>query len=192
MSTVDPDGVSLTLQLTATILRITSVCILPGAAIFFEFKHYKPKKKFTSTKCFAFMEMDEIKPGPIVVELWVDGLVFGFRFSSFQIICRGLIQHLSAWTPGTRSPQTSRGRNCNCWQRSSCTSTSIRRYTRTAKSTPPRTLETLSLPSSSTQQRSRPLSAGECRRRIQPSYSPVPAIVGLPQLPEAGALNALR
>lgn len=42
-----------------------------GAAIFFEFKHYKPKKKFTSTKCFAFMEMDEIKPGPIVIELWV-------------------------------------------------------------------------------------------------------------------------
>lgn len=40
-----------------------------GAAIFFEFKHYKPKKKFTSTKCFAFMEMDEIKPGPIVIEL---------------------------------------------------------------------------------------------------------------------------
>uniref|UniRef100_A0A8C6AE07 Axin interactor, dorsalization-associated protein n=1 Tax=Marmota marmota marmota TaxID=9994 RepID=A0A8C6AE07_MARMA len=36
-----------------------------GAAIFFEFKHYKPKKSFISTKCFAFMEMDEIKPGPI-------------------------------------------------------------------------------------------------------------------------------
>uniref|UniRef100_A0A3B5KRW0 C2 Aida-type domain-containing protein n=1 Tax=Xiphophorus couchianus TaxID=32473 RepID=A0A3B5KRW0_9TELE len=41
---------------------------LPKAAIFFEFKHYKPKKRFTSTKCFAFMEMDEIKPGPIVIE----------------------------------------------------------------------------------------------------------------------------
>ncbi|KAM9495866.1 axin interactor, dorsalization-associated protein [Clarias gariepinus] len=41
-----------------------------GAAIFFEFKHYKPKKKFTSTKCFAFMEMDEIKPGPILIELY--------------------------------------------------------------------------------------------------------------------------
>ncbi|XP_016399339.1 axin interactor, dorsalization-associated protein-like isoform X1 [Sinocyclocheilus rhinocerous] len=40
-----------------------------GAAIFFEFKHYKPKKRLTSTKCFAFMEMDEIKPGPIVIEL---------------------------------------------------------------------------------------------------------------------------
>ena len=25
-----------------------------GAAIFFEFKHYKPKKRFTSTKCFCF------------------------------------------------------------------------------------------------------------------------------------------
>lgn len=41
-----------------------------GAAIFFELKHYKPKKNFTSTKCFAFMEMDEIKPGPIVIELY--------------------------------------------------------------------------------------------------------------------------
>ncbi|XP_043913806.1 axin interactor, dorsalization-associated protein isoform X1 [Protopterus annectens] len=41
-----------------------------GAAIFFEFKHYKPKKRFTSTKCFAFMEMDEIKPGPVVIELY--------------------------------------------------------------------------------------------------------------------------
>ncbi|XP_055797326.1 axin interactor, dorsalization-associated protein-like [Salvelinus fontinalis] len=41
-----------------------------GAAIFSEFKHYKPKKGFTSTKCFAFMEMDEIKPGPIVIELY--------------------------------------------------------------------------------------------------------------------------
>ncbi|XP_062040221.1 LOW QUALITY PROTEIN: axin interactor, dorsalization-associated protein-like [Lepus europaeus] len=40
-----------------------------GAAVF-EFKHCKPKKWFTSTKCFAFMDMDEIKPGPIVIELY--------------------------------------------------------------------------------------------------------------------------
>ncbi|XP_006824893.1 axin interactor, dorsalization-associated protein A-like [Saccoglossus kowalevskii] len=40
-----------------------------GTAIFFEFKHYKPKKKFTSTKCFAFMELDEIKSGGCVIEL---------------------------------------------------------------------------------------------------------------------------
>jgi len=29
-------------------------------AVFFEFKHFKPKKKKTSTRCFAFMELDEI------------------------------------------------------------------------------------------------------------------------------------
>ncbi len=50
-------------------LIIIAFASFVGAAIFFEFKHYKPKKRFTSTKCFAFMEMDEIKPGPIVIEL---------------------------------------------------------------------------------------------------------------------------
>ncbi len=38
-------------------------------AIFFEFKHYKPQKKKVSTRCFAFMELDEIKPGEIMLEL---------------------------------------------------------------------------------------------------------------------------
>lgn len=32
-----------------------------GAAIFFEFNHYKPKKKKTSTRCWAFMELSELK-----------------------------------------------------------------------------------------------------------------------------------
>ncbi|XP_065833315.1 axin interactor, dorsalization-associated protein-like [Oscarella lobularis] len=40
------------------------------AAVFFEFKHYKPKKRLISTKCFAFMEMDEIKPGPGCLEIY--------------------------------------------------------------------------------------------------------------------------
>ena len=40
-----------------------------GTAIFFEFKHYKPKKDIVSTKCFAFMEQDEINPGPACIEL---------------------------------------------------------------------------------------------------------------------------
>jgi len=31
-----------------------------GYSVFFEFKHYKPKKKKVSTRCFAFMEYDEI------------------------------------------------------------------------------------------------------------------------------------
>eukprot|EP00933_Yihiella_yeosuensis_P075034 TRINITY_DN84170_c0_g1_i1.p1 TRINITY_DN84170_c0_g1~~TRINITY_DN84170_c0_g1_i1.p1 ORF type:complete len:288 (+),score=54.99 TRINITY_DN84170_c0_g1_i1:105-866(+) len=42
-----------------------------GAAIFFEFKHYKPKKKMISTRCFAFMEMNELKPDEeMVLEIY--------------------------------------------------------------------------------------------------------------------------
>lgn len=41
----------------------------PGFAIFFEFKHYKPKKATVSTRCWAFMERDEIKEGTAVLEL---------------------------------------------------------------------------------------------------------------------------
>lgn len=32
-----------------------------GAALFFEFKHYKPKKKKISTRCWAFMELNELR-----------------------------------------------------------------------------------------------------------------------------------
>jgi len=42
----------------------------PGSAILFEFKHWKPKGEYISTKCWAFMELDEIKPGPAVLELY--------------------------------------------------------------------------------------------------------------------------
>lgn len=70
-------------MLTLWLMLLNLLYILPGAAIFFEFKHYKPKKRFTSTKCFAFMEMDEIKPGPIVIELWVNWHVFCFFLSKW-------------------------------------------------------------------------------------------------------------
>ena len=43
--------------------------LLVGAAIFFEFKHYKPKKERISTRCFSFMELDEIRDGPISLEM---------------------------------------------------------------------------------------------------------------------------
>jgi len=43
--------------------------IYPGAAIFFEFKHYKPKKERVSTRCFSFMELDEIRDGTISLEM---------------------------------------------------------------------------------------------------------------------------
>lgn len=41
-----------------------------NAAIFFEFKHWKPKKKKVSTRCFCFLEMDELKEGPVALELY--------------------------------------------------------------------------------------------------------------------------
>mmetsp|Transcript_42275 Transcript_42275/g.111806 ORF Transcript_42275/g.111806 Transcript_42275/m.111806 type:complete len:293 (+) Transcript_42275:102-980(+) len=41
------------------------------AAIFFEFKHYKPKKKKVSTRCWAFMELNELKQDmEIVLEIY--------------------------------------------------------------------------------------------------------------------------
>lgn len=41
------------------------------AALFFEFKHYKPKKKKVSTRCWAFMELNEIKcDEEIVLEIY--------------------------------------------------------------------------------------------------------------------------
>jgi len=40
-------------------------------ALFFEFKHYKPKKKKVSTRCWAFMELNELKmDDEIVLELY--------------------------------------------------------------------------------------------------------------------------
>lgn len=44
-------------------------CHFAGFSIFFEFKHFKPKKNMISTKCWAFMEKDEIKEGSVALEL---------------------------------------------------------------------------------------------------------------------------
>mmetsp|Transcript_48908 Transcript_48908/g.116255 ORF Transcript_48908/g.116255 Transcript_48908/m.116255 type:complete len:292 (+) Transcript_48908:70-945(+) len=42
-----------------------------GAALFFEFKHYKPKKKKVSTRAWAFMELQELKRDEeIVLEIY--------------------------------------------------------------------------------------------------------------------------
>lgn len=41
-----------------------------GSAVFFEFKHFKAKKGRVSTRCYAFMEMDEVKKGPAALELY--------------------------------------------------------------------------------------------------------------------------
>uniref|UniRef100_A0A915JMU8 C2 Aida-type domain-containing protein n=1 Tax=Romanomermis culicivorax TaxID=13658 RepID=A0A915JMU8_ROMCU len=41
-----------------------------GYAIFFEFNHFKERKKRVSTRCYSFVEADEIKNGPVVCELY--------------------------------------------------------------------------------------------------------------------------
>ncbi|POM68105.1 Axin interactor [Phytophthora palmivora] len=41
-----------------------------GAAITFEFFHYKAKKRKKSCRCWALLELDEIKDGPVVLELY--------------------------------------------------------------------------------------------------------------------------
>jgi hypothetical protein len=45
-------------------------------AIFFEFRHFKADKNYKSIKCYSFMEMDEIRPGPIALEVYKKPTVF--------------------------------------------------------------------------------------------------------------------
>jgi len=42
---------------------------IPGVAIFFEFRHYKTKGEYVSTKCYSFMELDELHDGPVLLEI---------------------------------------------------------------------------------------------------------------------------
>jgi len=41
-----------------------------GYFVFFEFKHFKAAKKKNSVRCYAFMEKNELKNGPIALELY--------------------------------------------------------------------------------------------------------------------------
>jgi len=52
-------------------LQIPFEVIPTDAAIFFEFKHYKPSRNKISTKCFSFLEHDELeRPGNLPMELY--------------------------------------------------------------------------------------------------------------------------
>lgn len=44
--------------------------IVPGSAVVFEFRHFKADKKKLSTKCWAFIEREDLKEGPLVLELY--------------------------------------------------------------------------------------------------------------------------
>ena len=41
-----------------------------AGAIFFSFMHYKPRKQKKSCRCWAFMEMDELEDGEVVLEIY--------------------------------------------------------------------------------------------------------------------------
>ena len=52
----------------STVQIQSNIDTLPDkAALFFEFKHYKPKKKKLSTKAFSFLEPDEIASSPALL-----------------------------------------------------------------------------------------------------------------------------
>lgn len=44
--------------------------VMPGSAIIFEFRHFKKDKKKMSTKCWAFIEREDLKEGSQVLELY--------------------------------------------------------------------------------------------------------------------------
>ncbi len=70
------NDLAIVFNVTVQILRPVEE-IPGGSGIFFELKHYKPKKGITSTKCFSFMEMDEIKPGRTYLEMSVQSSFTG-------------------------------------------------------------------------------------------------------------------
>lgn len=41
-----------------------------GSAVFFQLFHYKEKRRTTKAKCFGFMEVDELKTGQCVIEVY--------------------------------------------------------------------------------------------------------------------------
>jgi len=56
----------------ATVLPPLGLTRYPRAldvAVFFEFKHYKPKKAKVSTRCYSFMELDEMQSCSAPLEL---------------------------------------------------------------------------------------------------------------------------
>eukprot|EP01012_Entosiphon_sulcatum_P036444 TRINITY_DN4647_c0_g1_i1.p1 TRINITY_DN4647_c0_g1~~TRINITY_DN4647_c0_g1_i1.p1 ORF type:complete len:290 (+),score=45.35 TRINITY_DN4647_c0_g1_i1:57-926(+) len=54
-----------------TVFLQTPMARLPAdTAIFFEFCHYKPKKDKVSVRCWSMLTMEEIKEGPLALEIY--------------------------------------------------------------------------------------------------------------------------
>mmetsp|Transcript_17751 Transcript_17751/g.29189 ORF Transcript_17751/g.29189 Transcript_17751/m.29189 type:complete len:301 (-) Transcript_17751:641-1543(-) len=67
-----------------------------GQAIFLEFRHWKPKKKKKSVRCWSFIEISELKPGPVVLELYAKPTSFQRKKSKLSLFSvKPLYLHLS-------------------------------------------------------------------------------------------------
>ncbi|KAG2494562.1 hypothetical protein HYH03_007328 [Edaphochlamys debaryana] len=75
------------------------------SAIFFEFKHFKAKKGKKSIKAYAFLEMDEIKNGPITLEVYKKPAVYKRNKKPTLLSVKPLYLHLDL-TVRQVGPQT--------------------------------------------------------------------------------------
>ena len=58
----------------------------PSSAIFLEFKHWKPTKRKISTRCWSLLEMDELRNGAAVLEVYKKPTDFKKRLSSMRLL----------------------------------------------------------------------------------------------------------
>ncbi|KXZ49926.1 hypothetical protein GPECTOR_19g377 [Gonium pectorale] len=64
------------------------------SAIFFEFRHFKAKKNKKSIKAYCFMEMDEIKNGPLTLEVYKKPAIYKRNKKPVLLSVKPLYLHL--------------------------------------------------------------------------------------------------
>ncbi|EFJ50605.1 hypothetical protein VOLCADRAFT_120601 [Volvox carteri f. nagariensis] len=64
------------------------------SAIFFEFRHFKPKKSKKSIKAYCYMEMDEIKNGPVTLEVYKKPAIYKRNKKPALLSIKPLYLHL--------------------------------------------------------------------------------------------------
>ncbi|MEW5298637.1 MAG: hypothetical protein WDW36_001732 [Sanguina aurantia] len=72
------------------------------SAIFFEFKHYKQKEKKWSCKAYCFLELDEIRAGPVTLEVYKKPAIFARNRKPSLLSIKPLYLHLDMTIAATR------------------------------------------------------------------------------------------
>jgi len=65
-----------------------------GTAVFFEFRHWKARKHKKSTWAYCFMEMDEIKSGPVTLEVYKKPADYSRKQTPSLLTVKPLYMHL--------------------------------------------------------------------------------------------------